>query len=107
MQGVYFDTDSANLKTASVATLNHAVVVLKKRSEIHVEVAAHTDSRGSSRHNQGLSNRRAAAVRAYLVQHGIAANRLSSHGYGETQPVASNATVAGRSKNRRVELRVR
>ncbi|MDX8413096.1 MAG: OmpA family protein [Mariprofundales bacterium] len=107
LQGVYFDTDSANLKPASVATLNHAVAALKQRNDIRVEVAAHTDSRGGDAHNMGLSNRRAAAVRAYLIHHGIAAKRLSSRGYGENKPIASNATAEGRSKNRRVELRVK
>ncbi|MBN4073464.1 OmpA family protein [Mariprofundus ferrooxydans] len=106
LKGVYFDTDKANLKPASVTTLDHAVKTLKHRSDINVEVAAHTDSTGSDTHNNGLSNRRAASVKAYLESHGIAASRLSSKGYGETQPIASNATAAGRATNRRVELRV-
>jgi len=107
LDGVYFDTDSAHLKPTSITTLNHAVRVLKERSDIHVEVAAHTDSRGSDAHNLALSERRAASVRSYLVKHGIDANRIASHGYGESQPIASNATTDGRSKNRRVELRVK
>ncbi len=106
LKGVYFDTNSADLKPASVSTLNHAVDTLKRRSDISVEVAAHTDSHGSDAYNHALSDRRAASVKAYLESHGIAANRLSSKGYGETQPVASNATATGRATNRRVELRV-
>ncbi len=107
LSGVYFETNSAKLSPASATTLNHAVAVLKKRSGIHVEVAAHTDSRGKDAYNLVLSERRAKSVMDYLTAHGIAASRLTSHGYGETQPVADNGTAAGRAKNRRVELRVR
>lgn len=107
LKGVYFATDSAKLTSASTATLKHAVAVLNKRSGIHVEVAAHTDSRAQDAYNLSLSNRRAKRVMDYLVSHGIAASRLNSHGYGETQPVADNKTAAGRAKNRRVELRIR
>jgi len=106
LKGVYFDTDSADLKPASIATLNHAVATLKRRSDISVEVAAHTDSTASDAYNLSLSDRRAASVKAYLESHGIAANRLTSKGYGESQPVVSNATSTGRATNRRVELRV-
>jgi len=107
LKGVYFATNSADLTAASTATLNHAVAALNKRSGISVEVAAHTDSRGKDTYNMALSSRRAKSVLNYLVSHGIAASRLSSHGYGETQPVADNGTAAGRAKNRRVELRIR
>jgi len=107
LKGVYFATNSADLTAASTATLNHAVAVMKKRSGIHVEVAAHTDSRGKADYNMALSSRRAKSVMDYLIAHGIAASRLTSHGYGETQPVADNGTAAGRAKNRRVELRIR
>ena len=69
-----------------------------------VEVAGHTDSIGTDEYNQGLSLRRAEAVRNYLVDKGIAADRLSIKGYGESQPVADNATADGRFMNRRVEL---
>jgi len=107
LSGVYFGTNSAKLSPASDATLNHAVAVLKKRSAIHVEVAAHTDSRGKDAYNLALSERRAKSVMDYLTAHGIAASRLTSHGYGETQAVADNGTAAGRAKNRRVTLRIR
>jgi outer membrane protein OmpA-like peptidoglycan-associated protein len=70
-----------------------------------VEVAGHTDGRGSSAHNLDLSTRRAKAVMNYFTRHGIAADRLTSKGYGETQPVGNNYTEEGRVKNRRVELR--
>ncbi|MDX8397571.1 MAG: OmpA family protein [Mariprofundaceae bacterium] len=106
LKGVFFENNSAELTPASTATLDHAVKVLQKRADIAVEVAAHTDSRGQAAYNLDLSNRRAASVQDYLLAHGISAARLSSKGYGETQALADNATVAGRAKNRRVELRV-
>ncbi|PIP02198.1 MAG: hypothetical protein COW18_14120 [Zetaproteobacteria bacterium CG12_big_fil_rev_8_21_14_0_65_54_13] len=106
MEGVYFDNNSATLRPASVATLDKAVATLNRRASINVEVAAHTDSSGSDTYNLALSERRAASVKDYLVAHGIDASRLSSRGYGETQPVASNTSTEGRAKNRRVELRV-
>jgi len=106
LDGVYFDTGSADLKAGSTTTLDEAVATLKRRNDIHVEVAAHTDSRGSTADNQALSNNRAASVKSYLVSHGIDASRLSSKGYGESQPIASNTTTEGQTKNRRVELRV-
>ncbi|TLS69003.1 OmpA family protein [Mariprofundus erugo] len=106
LEGVYFDNDSANLRQSSVATLDKAVTTLKARANIRVEVAAHTDSSGSDGYNMALSTRRAASVMDYLVAHGIDASRLSSKGYGETQPVADNTSKEGRAKNRRVELRV-
>jgi len=106
LEGVYFDNDSAKLRPASVATLDKAVAALNRRASISVEVAAHTDSSGSNAYNLALSERRAASVKNYLVAHGIDASRLSSRGYGESQPVVSNASKEGRAKNRRVELRV-
>ena len=107
LEGVYFETNSAELTVASSATLDRAVETLKKRADIKVEVAAHTDSRGKASYNLDLSNRRAASVMDYLVAHGVAAERLTSKGYGESSPIADNATAQGRAKNRRVELRVK
>ena len=69
-----------------------------------VEVAGHTDSMGSEAYNQGLSERRAQSVQDYLVSKGVKAQRLTAKGYGESMPVASNDTDAGRAENRRVEL---
>ncbi len=106
LKGVYFETNSDTLTAASVVTLNNAVTTLQKRASIRVEVAAHTDSRGSAVYNRDLSNRRANSVMNYLIEHGINAARLSAKGYGEASPIADNATVAGRAENRRVELRV-
>lgn len=104
--GVNFETNSDDLTAASVSILDGAVATLKKRADIRVEVGAHTDSRGKDSYNINLSERRAASVMNYLVEHGIAAGRLTSKGYGETKPVADNGTAEGRAKNRRVELTV-
>ncbi|ATX81340.1 OmpA family protein [Mariprofundus ferrinatatus] len=106
LDGINFEHNSADLTAASTATLDKAVATLNRRSEINVEVAAHTDSSGSDAYNQALSDRRAASVMDYLAGHGISTNRLSSKGYGESQPIVGNDTAEGRAKNRRVELRV-
>jgi len=107
LKGVNFKTNSAELTAASTAILDKAVATLTKRSDIHVEIGAHTDSRGLDKYNMMLSEKRAKSVGKYLITHGIRAERLSMHGYGETKPVADNATAQGRAKNRRVELTVK
>ncbi|MDQ6955894.1 MAG: OmpA family protein [Mariprofundaceae bacterium] len=107
LEGVFFETNKADLTASSTATLERAVKTLQKRSKINVEVAAHTDSRGKASYNLDLSNRRAASVMDYLVTHGVNASRLSAKGYGEIQPRADNSSVQGRAKNRRVELRIK
>jgi len=106
LSGINFPHDSAALTPASIAILDQAVDTLNRRARISVEVAAHTDSSGKDSYNLSLSDRRAASVMNYLASHGISADRLSSKGYGETQPVASNTSAEGRAENRRVELRV-
>ena len=80
------------------------MATLKDWGDVKVEVAGHTDSVGTEEYNMGLSLRRAEAVRQYLVGKGIAADRLIVRGYGESRPVADNATAEGRFQNRRVEL---
>jgi len=72
-----------------------------------VDLDGHTDSIGTERYNQGLSERRARAVRDYLVKKGINPARITTRGFGETKPIADNKTRDGRAKNRRVEIRVR
>jgi len=106
LSGVHFETNSDALTADSVAILDKAVETLNKRSDIRVEVAAHTDSRGKDSYNLSLSERRAQSVFKYLADHGVDTARLSAHGYGEAQPIASNDTAQGRATNRRVELRV-
>jgi outer membrane protein OmpA-like peptidoglycan-associated protein len=106
LRGVNFDFDSAELRPDSLPTLDQAVLLLGDNRDILVVTEGHTDSLGSAEYNQDLSVRRAEAVYRYLVNRGIAPERLSVRGFGETQPVASNETEAGRAQNRRVELRV-
>jgi len=104
LEGVNFDSDSARLRPESLAILDNAAATLKEWGEVKVEVAGHTDSTNSDAYNLRLSQRRAEAVRAYLIKQGVAADRLTAKGYGESRPVADNKTAAGRYKNRRVEL---
>ena len=106
LPGVQFVTNSAHLLPVSRSTLNRAVHILKANPDIDAEVAGYTDSTGKASYNLRLSQRRAEAVKQYLVRHGIDAARLSAKGYGEADPIASNRTAAGRAQNRRVELRI-
>jgi outer membrane protein OmpA-like peptidoglycan-associated protein len=103
---IYFDSGSATLKPSSFSVLDGVVELLRENAGVRVEIAGHTDSDGSASYNQGLSRRRAESVRDYLVRKGISASRLTTVGYGETQPVASNATADGKAQNRRIEFRV-
>ena len=100
---VYFDTGLATIQSRSFELLDQVAGVLNSVSYITlVEIAGHTDDRGSDELNLTLSDDRAASVRSYLVEAGIAPERLRSVGYGETMPIADNATSAGRAENRRV-----
>jgi outer membrane protein OmpA-like peptidoglycan-associated protein len=105
-QQIYFNTGSAVLLRQSFTPLNEVVAVLKENADLNLLVEGHTDNTGSSAVNKRLSQQRADAVKKYLVQKGIAAQRITTIGYGAAQPVASNATAEGRSKNRRVELKL-
>jgi outer membrane protein OmpA-like peptidoglycan-associated protein len=102
--GLAFAPDSADLNAAFGGVLDAVAAVLKKYDKTVIEVAGHTDSAGSREHNQALSERRAAAVAAYLEKRGVLKSRVATVGVGETRPVASNATAEGRARNRRVEL---
>ncbi|UCC13092.1 MAG: OmpA family protein [candidate division WOR-3 bacterium] len=108
---VYFETAKSELKPESYAILDDAAATLKEvfagNPDIKIEVQGHTDSQGSDAYNMNLSNDRAATVKNYLVEkHGIDEARLITKGYGESKPVATNNTVAGRAQNRRVEFLV-
>jgi OmpA-OmpF porin, OOP family len=105
IEGANFETRSAKLLKPSEAKLNEVVTAAKEHSEIKLEVSGHTDSRGKTAYNQKLSEQRAASVKEYLVTHGVAADRISTIGYGETKPIADNKTDEGRATNRRVEIR--
>ncbi|NIP18016.1 MAG: OmpA family protein [Xanthomonadales bacterium] len=105
LNGVYFEFDSARLTADSTAALDDALEILNRHEGLEVEIAGHTDSKGTDAYNQKLSERRADSVMQYLVDHGIDAGLLSAKGYGESEPIADNATDEGRAKNRRVEMR--
>ncbi|NWG39734.1 MAG: OmpA family protein [Hydrogenophilaceae bacterium] len=104
LEGVNFDNDKATLRPEAYGILDKAAATLKEWGDVKVEVAGHTDSRSDDDYNQKLSQRRADAVRAYLIGKGVAADRLTAKGYGESSPVADNESEEGRFKNRRVEL---
>lgn len=106
LRSVHFDFDKSTIRPDAVAVLDEAAETLKAEGGIAVIVEGHTDRVGTDAYNQILSHRRADAVRQYLVKHGIPANRITTEGFGESRPVASNDTVDGRAQNRRVELRV-
>jgi OmpA-OmpF porin, OOP family len=105
LYGIYFDLDKATLKPESRGTLEQVLGLLKSRPTLRLIVAGHTDNEGGDDYNLALSQRRAAAVVAWLTERKIDAARLQPEGMGETQPVADNATPAGRALNRRVEIR--
>jgi OmpA-OmpF porin, OOP family len=104
LKGVNFDFDSSKLTQASEAVLNDVVTLLKLRPGSPAILGGHTDSRGKPAYNQKLSERRAKAVRDYLVANGIPAESLTAKGYGDSKPIASNKTDEGRAQNRRVTL---
>lgn len=104
LEGVHFAFDKAVLTPDSRSTLDAAVEILKDHAQLKVEVAGHTDAIGTDSYNLELSRRRARVVYEYLVENGIDANRLTTDGYGESKPIASNDTEEGRAQNRRTEL---
>ncbi|MCG8393305.1 MAG: OmpA family protein [Pseudomonadales bacterium] len=101
-----FELDSAKITASSRPTLERMANSLKAQTDFNVEIAGHTDSTGSAAYNEQLSDKRAASVRQYLIDQGVAADRLTARGYGEVDPIASNETASGRAMNRRVEFRV-
>ncbi len=104
LSGVTFEVNTANLRPESRSVLNEMATQLKANPTVKVEVAGHTDNTGEAAYNLDLSQRRAEAVRDYLIAQGVPAAQLTARGYGETSPVADNSTRAGRQQNRRVEL---
>jgi outer membrane protein OmpA-like peptidoglycan-associated protein len=104
--GILFDTNSATLRPASQADIDKMAAVLQKYPDTNVIVEGHTDSSGSDAINQPLSERRAQAVAAATTAKGVEASRVSTHGYGSSQPVGDNATAAGKQANRRVEVAI-
>jgi choice-of-anchor C domain-containing protein len=103
---VLFDTGRFNLKPAATDALQRTAKVLAQQPDAPVVIEGHTDSVGSAASNQTLSENRATAVRDWLIANGVAAARVTAKGFGQSAPVASNATPEGRQKNRRVEIRL-
>ncbi|MFN7103342.1 MAG: OmpA family protein [Pseudorhizobium sp.] len=101
---VTFATDQDQVIPPFYQTLNSVALVLNKFNRTLIDVNGHTDSTGSLAHNQGLSERRAASVANYLASQGVDQRRMSTLGFGPSQPIASNATPDGRAQNRRVEV---
>lgn len=104
LEGVSFEYNSDRLTPASRPILDRVAAGLREHARLRIEVQGHTDGKGSAAYNLGLSQRRALAVRDYLVAQGVPSEELVAKGYGKTQPIASNATAEGRAKNRRVVL---
>jgi outer membrane protein OmpA-like peptidoglycan-associated protein len=103
---ITFDTGAAQVKPQYYQTLAAVAEVLREYNKTYVEVSGHTDSQGATDFNQRLSQDRAYSVSNVLVQNGVNGGRLIPAGFGETRPVASNATNAGRAQNRRVEIQI-
>ncbi|MET0599542.1 MAG: OmpA family protein [Mesorhizobium sp.] len=103
---ITFATDQDAVKAAFYPTLNSVALVLKKFNRTTVDVYGFTDDTGSEQHNFDLSQRRALSVANYLSGQGVDSRRFAVTGFGETRPVASNATEAGRAQNRRVEIQL-
>lgn len=104
LPGVFFDSGKSALKAGARNTLAKIADLLRANAELRIAIEGHTDSVGSDALNQALSDKRAAAVRTYLVSRGLPEDRMTTTGLGETAPVATNDTPAGRQQNRRVEL---
>jgi OmpA-OmpF porin, OOP family len=106
LENVLFDTGKAVIRSSSNTELKELFDYLSLKTDIRVEIAGHTDDVGEADDNLLLSQNRANAVKNWLVQRGIDKDRIIAKGYGETKPVASNTTEAGKQKNRRTEVRI-
>lgn len=106
LRNIFFDTDKFELKPESFVELNTLLTLLKNNVGLRIEISGHTDNTGSKEHNRVLSENRAKAVYDYLISQGIAANRMTYRGYGDSQPISDNNTEEGRALNRRTEFKV-
>ena len=104
---VLFDVDKSDLKPAAEEKLTHLLTVVNSKPDARVAIEGHTDLRGDAPYNQALSQRRADAVRGWLVGRGVGAERINATGAGETRPVRTGNTEADHQSNRRVEIRIR
>jgi len=106
LQGIQFETGKDVIRPKSYPILDQVVKVMSENPQYLLGINGHTDSQGADDFNMTLSDKRAAAVKKYLVDKGVDAAKLTSKGYGETKPVADNSTASGRAKNRRVEFKI-
>ncbi|MFT4625285.1 MAG: outer membrane protein OmpA-like peptidoglycan-associated protein [Myxococcota bacterium] len=104
VRGIIFETDSAALRPSSRPVLERVLAALEQHPAVTMLVEGHTDDQGGSDYNLDLATRRAAAVKRWLVDHGVQPDRLETVGFGHSRPIATNATPEGRAENRRVEL---
>jgi OOP family OmpA-OmpF porin len=102
---ILFEVDKAVIRTESHGLMDEITQVMKDNAQIlKISIEGHTDGDGSAKYNQSLSDKRAGAVLQYLVDHGVAQERLVSKGFGESKPIGDNATPEGKEANRRVEF---
>jgi outer membrane protein OmpA-like peptidoglycan-associated protein len=106
LKNIYFDFDKTTLKKESFVELNKVVDFLKQNTHVEIEISGHTDSKGSDDYNLNLSQGRSQSVVDYIVSQGIDVYRLTAHGYGESKPIDTNDSDAGRANNRRVEFTI-
>jgi len=104
--GLLFDVDKSDIQTTTKANLDELSTTLKKYDDTNILVEGHTDNTGEDAYNRKLSDKRAESVEDYLVAKGVANGRITTKGYGESQPVADNNTDTGRKANRRVEVAI-
>jgi outer membrane protein OmpA-like peptidoglycan-associated protein len=102
--GILFDVNSSTLKPAASDNIKKLAVILNKYPDTDILIEGHTDNSGEDKYNEELSVKRAEAVSNYTKQQGIKGPRITTVGYGETQPIESNETVEGKAKNRRVDI---
>ncbi|HEX7411731.1 MAG TPA: OmpA family protein [Bacteroidales bacterium] len=106
LHNIFFDTDQHTLRQESRVELDKLISFLQANPNLKIEIGGHTDNEGTDAYNFQLSDARAKAVFDYLAAHGVATSRLTYHGYGETQPTATNVTPEGRALNRRTEFKI-
>lgn len=106
LNNIFYDFDKATLRSESMAELERLTALLNDNATLKIEIASHTDNKGTDEYNQKLSQLRAQSVVDYLIEKGVDKQRLVAKGYGETAPVASNETDEGRQQNRRTEFRI-
>ena len=106
-EAIFFDTDKDTIRQDSTRVVDSVAEIIKAHPElVKIRIEGHTDNVGGAKFNLGLSQRRAAAVRRYLIERGVEAERLLAEGYGDQNPIADNTTDEGRQRNRRVAFTI-